>query len=144
MDQGQGVGGCPICDANLGHHWTRSQIADLIATFVMEEWYNGDLPPGLQIVMIFEEDDVYITWPDGAGTGLPQPVLPQLPQEHASEEGEDEIWTTETAMVSSPWGAQCCNLVHRFTENTQLLFEIVSYGSMVVHLGHSEKYLKNI
>ena len=106
MDQGQGVGGCPICDANHGHHWTRSQIADVIATFVMEEWYNGDLPPWLQIVIIFKEKDVYITWPDGAGTGLPQPVLPQLPQEHASEEGEDEVWTTETAMVYSNASSQ--------------------------------------
>ena len=55
---------CPVCDGERGNWWNRLDLADLMATHVMAECYEGDLPPDLELVLVFEEDDVVLTWPD--------------------------------------------------------------------------------
>jgi hypothetical protein len=67
-------------------HWPRNQIADLVATYAMQEWYGGSLPADLQFIMVFEEDGVFFSWPTGAITHL----LPDLLDGHDSAVWEEQ------------------------------------------------------
>ena len=77
---------CPVCDGERGRWWNRPDIADLMATYVMEEYYEGDLPDNLELVMVFEEDDYVATWPN-MDFSSPDPgfVDPELPDEDPDE-----------------------------------------------------------
>ena len=45
-----------------------------MATHVMAECYEGDLPTDLELVLVFEEDDVVLTSPDvDPSFQVPQP-----------------------------------------------------------------------
>ena len=87
---GDPFGTCPVCESLRGDWWSRPNIADLMASHVMAEFYDGDVPRGLELVMVFEEDDVVYTWPD----------VPSVPAEEDPDE-EPQEWTVESVMALS-------------------------------------------
>ena len=52
-----------MCDADHGRYWNRPQLVDLISVYIAEEEFDGEIPANVEVVLIFEEDDVQVTVP---------------------------------------------------------------------------------
>ena len=70
-----------------------------MATHVMAECYEGDLPPDLELVLVFEEDDVVLTWPEvDPSFQVPQPLSDEDPHEGMMP---PQGWTVDSVMALS-------------------------------------------
>ena len=74
----------------------------------MEEWYGGDLPIDLQLIMVFEEDGVFFSWPTGAITHLLPDLLdrPGSVWEEQPDQEEEAVWTPESLLNYTNAAAQ--------------------------------------
>ena len=52
-----------------------------MASHVVAEFYDGEVPRDFELVMVFEEDDVVFTWPDVPSFQVPSPPPDEGPDE---------------------------------------------------------------